>query len=109
MAEAQFNGLTPAEHERLAILAEEAGEVVQIVMKIMRHGYDCHHPEHPDQTNRNELEKELGDLDRICDRMMDAGDIRFDAVVAASKAKDAKLERWTHHQPNSQMDGAHDR
>lgn len=32
-----FNGMTPAETERLAILVEECGEVVQIGMKILRH------------------------------------------------------------------------
>ena len=34
-----FNQLTPAETERLAILAEECGEVIQAVGKILRHGY----------------------------------------------------------------------
>lgn len=34
-----FNGLSPAEVERLALLAEECGEVIQTVGKILRHGY----------------------------------------------------------------------
>ena len=33
-----FNGLTPAEAERLALLMEECGEVVQIIGKVLRHG-----------------------------------------------------------------------
>ena len=33
-----FNGLTPAEDERLAMLAEECAEVIKIVSKIQRHG-----------------------------------------------------------------------
>ena len=33
-----FNNLTPGEAERLAILAEECGEVIQIIGKILRHG-----------------------------------------------------------------------
>jgi len=39
-----FNNLNPAELERLAILAEEAAEVVQIANKIIRHGYASYHP-----------------------------------------------------------------
>ena len=33
-----FNRLSPAEYERLAILAEEMGEAQQALGKIMRHG-----------------------------------------------------------------------
>ncbi len=40
-----FNRLTPAEAERLAMLAEEAAEVIQIVGKILRHGYASYHPD----------------------------------------------------------------
>lgn len=40
-----FNGLTPAEAERLAMLSEECGEVIQIIGKILRHGYDSYHPD----------------------------------------------------------------
>lgn len=104
MSAQQFNGLTPAEHERLAILAEEAGEIVQIAMKIMRHGYEFHHPEHPGQTNRNELEKEIGDLNATVIRMLEAKDLSLAALSRAKDAKEAKLDRWTHHQPNSQTE-----
>ena len=38
-----FNQLDCAAAERLAVLAEEAGEVVQAVTKILRHGYDRVH------------------------------------------------------------------
>ena len=34
-----FNKLTPAQAERLAILIEECGEVIQAATKILRHGY----------------------------------------------------------------------
>lgn len=45
LAEAHFNNLTPAQAERLAILAEECAEVIQIVGKILRHGMESCHPE----------------------------------------------------------------
>ena len=46
-----FNKLTPAEDERLAMLAEECAEVIQIVSKIQRHGYDSWHPDDPLKTH----------------------------------------------------------
>ena len=60
-----FNKLTPAELERIALLAEECGEVIQAVNKIIRHGYESSHPDH-DENNRYDLEKECGagDLDK---------------------------------------------
>lgn len=57
-----FNQLTPAEAERLAMLAEEAAEVIQIVGKILRHGYDSYHPNSPEITNRDLLGFELTDF-----------------------------------------------
>ena len=57
-----FNGLSPAEAERLAMLAEECGEVIHIVGKILRHGYDSYHPADPTVTNRDLLGRELTDL-----------------------------------------------
>ena len=65
---AHFNGLTPAQAERLAMLAEECGEVIQVVGKILRHGYDSYHPDQqgtpPEYryTNRKALGNELTDL-----------------------------------------------
>lgn len=57
-----FNELTPAETERLAILAEEMGETIQVIGKILRHGYDSRNPLEGKTgwTNRANLEKELG-------------------------------------------------
>lgn len=40
-----FNGLSPAETERLALLSEEMGEVQQAIGKILRHGYESIHPD----------------------------------------------------------------
>ena len=95
-----FNNLTPAEAERLAILAEEAGEIVQIVMKALRHGLDFKHPE-PGETNRSGIERELGDLNAICARMVEARDIHPALIKDYSDRKAGKLKRWTHHQDDS--------
>ncbi len=55
-----FNNLTPGAAERLAVLAEECGEVIQAVSKIQRHGYDSGHPR-GDTSNVDDLEYELKD------------------------------------------------
>jgi NTP pyrophosphatase (non-canonical NTP hydrolase) len=101
-----FNKLSPAEAERLAILAEEAGEIVQAVGKILRHGYESYNPEDPRPNpatgmgpfNRHTLARELGDLDAICGLMAEAGDIDIERIKSASRQKRTKLKRWTHHQ-----------
>jgi hypothetical protein len=71
-----FNQLTPAEDERLAKLCEEAAEVVQIGMKIMRHGYESYNPDKPeDGSNREQLCRELEDLYKIATYMFVKADI----------------------------------
>lgn len=53
-----FNRLRESELERLAILAEECGEVIQVINKIIRHGYDSCDPTMADMIkNRQLLEK----------------------------------------------------
>jgi hypothetical protein len=42
--------MAEAERERLAMLAEEAGEIVQIIGKILRHGYESYHPEDSEKS-----------------------------------------------------------
>lgn len=93
-----FNKLTPAEAERLAILAEECAEVIQVVGKILRHGYDSHNPDEPDDgTNRDQLECELGHIAAAQERMALAEDINESAVRQAGRLKYAKVTRYMHH------------
>lgn len=93
-----FNGLTPAEAERLAMLSEEAGEIVQAVGKILRHGYDSHHPAAPETSNRFMLEREIADFQTVVSMMVlgmdiDPGKISVRGAVSAER----KL-RYSHHQ-----------
>lgn len=99
-----FNKLSPAEAERLAMLAEECGEVIQAVGKILRHGYESFHPNdlfngHPKpgaENNRDRLTHELADLLAVVE-MMDA-----DHAIIDAKARDAAFARkmrYAHHQP----------
>lgn len=100
MKEDHFNGLTPAEAERLAILAEEAGEIVQVVMKALRHGLDYRHPD-TGESNRAAIARELGDLEAIQALMIEAHDLNPFDIDAARARKKRKLGRWTHHQSDS--------
>ena len=94
-----FNKLTPAQAERLAMLAEECGEVIQAVGKILRHGFESRHP-NGGETNKDALLRELGDLSCLSTVVLalDLGGtpIPLDHPTLA-KAWAVKL-RYTHHQ-----------
>lgn len=93
-----INNLSPAEAERLALLAEECGEVIQVVGKILRHGYDSANPLIDDSpTNRQELEKELADVELVMTMMKIRKDVNRDAMHARAKQKAKKIVRWLHY------------
>ena len=94
-----FNDLTPAQTERLSILAEECGEVVQIVGKILRHGYDSFNPVSARrESNRSLLARELGDLRWIVSLILDSDDVSKDMVEHFRKSKGERAEQYLHHQ-----------
>lgn len=94
-----FNKLTPAETERLACLAEECGEVIQAVGKILRHGYADYSPYNPTHTdNRKMLEKELGDLSYWMTEMCNRGDVSKESIHHNADLKSQKVKQWLHHQ-----------
>lgn len=99
----QFNGLTPAQHERLAILSEELGEAQQVIGKILRHGYDRWNPDKETESefppdNRAELERELGDVVHAINLLLDSDDVQGDAIVKRTLLKAAKIRPYLHHQ-----------
>jgi len=71
------NGLTPAQAERLALLAEECGEVIQAIGKVLRHGYESTHT-HLDggPTNRENLDSECGDVRYAIMLLARSGDLK---------------------------------
>lgn len=96
--------LSPAEAERLHMLIEEAGEVIQASTKILRHGYQSHNPDvsPPVVPNRLDLERELADLIAVVSSMGVAGDILLPDEAGlysttAARTWERKL-RYTHHQ-----------
>lgn len=102
MTEKFSNELTAAEAERLAILAEECAEVIVIVGKILRHGFESYDPTKPEierRTNRALLADELGDLAWIKNQMASMfRDVDAAIVQARFLSGGRRKARWLHHQ-----------
>jgi NTP pyrophosphatase (non-canonical NTP hydrolase) len=98
MSTLHFNKLTPAEAERLALLSEECGELVQAIGKILRHGYESCHPETMIR-NRVALEHEMGDVRAAMIILCEAGDTDKYAVHMNADKKLKFVRPYLHHQP----------
>jgi NTP pyrophosphatase (non-canonical NTP hydrolase) len=95
----QFNKLSDAEAERLFLLSEEAGELVQTIGKILRHGYESCNPfKIDDGTNREQLEREIGDLRCAVHMMAMAKDFNTDRVDYHTERAEERKPQWLHHQ-----------
>lgn len=90
--------LNDAQRERLALLTEELGEVQMVIGKILRHGYESVHPVRRDLTNRQDLERELGDVLQAVKMMARAGDINENALEYWRLKKWQKVGRYLHFQ-----------
>lgn len=95
-----FNRLSPAEAERLAILVEELGESLQMIGKILRHGFESSNPlsTGPVNTNRDLLEAELGHVKHAIDRLANNGDLSLEKITQSAEKKSLTISRWLHHQ-----------
>ena len=94
-----FNDLSHAQAERLALLAEECGEVVQAIGKVLRHGYERSNPNQKSRNfdNRYDLEKEIGDLLGAIGLMRRANDIDAERLNKHYEDKLANVARYMHH------------
>jgi hypothetical protein len=93
-----FNNLTPAETERLDMLAEEAAEVIVAVSKIKRHGYASYNPDDEEAgTNRQQLHQEFADFRAVWEMMCAAGDVTDPCKATIDRAWVKKFT-YSHHQ-----------
>ena len=93
-----MSNLSAAEIERLAIIAEECGEVTQIVGKILRHGFNSYSPFDPKKVGNNvKLEKELGDILFIMNMCHEKGDIDMERIKYYAKEKSNRVNKYLHH------------
>ena len=95
----QHNQLSLAQAERLSILLEECGEVLQVIGKIQRHGFDSSNPLIASSpTNRELLEKEIGDVLNAIDMMTAVADIDLNSINTNKEHKARTIKKWLHHQ-----------
>ncbi len=91
-----FNQLTLAQSERLAILLEELGEAQQAIGKILRHGYDSKHPDGgPD--NRANLERELGDVQYAICMLVTNKEVSEENIIQSKNDKTLSIQKYLHH------------
>ena len=84
------------DREILLILQEESAEVIQAVSKVFRFGWEAVNPiVESDQTNREHLEEEIGDLLAMIQIMADTCIINAFAIDIAKKNKIEKLKKWS--------------
>lgn len=92
-----FNRLSAAEVERLALIAEECAEVIHVVAKVLRHGYESHHPRGT-LSNRQLLEREIGDV-RFAEMLMArCGDVDSERILVEMVGKGDSVDEYLHHQ-----------
>lgn len=97
--------LSKGETERLAMLAEEAGEVIQAVGKVLRHGYESYHPadlykgiaQPGAESNRDRLYNELCDLLGVLKLMTSKQDLKELSETQVRVAMERKL-KYSHFQ-----------
>lgn len=93
-----YNELTSAETERLDMLVEELSEAIQVAQKIKRHGYLSSHPNDMTITNKQLLERELGDVLGVLDKMVFEDDLDENEINKWSASKWSRSFKYTHHQ-----------
>lgn len=91
MSKCERKPITDAQLERLAILAEECGEVVKVVGKILRHGLGSINPL-TGESNRHLLEKELGDVLAAMELLVINDEVHMKDIYEHSDAKFDKLQ-----------------
>lgn len=78
--------------EILTITQEECSEVIQVISKSRRFGFDI---EYDGKTNRQKLVQETGDVLALIDLMIKYNIVSLDELEAAKQAKFEKLKQWS--------------
>ena len=78
--------------EILTITQEECSEVIQVVSKGRRFGFDI---EYNGVTNRQKLTQEVGDVLVMIDLMVANNILSLDSLEVAKQHKIEKLKQWS--------------
>jgi len=87
-----MSALTSEQDEILTIAQEECAEVIQVISKGNRFGFDI---EYNGRTNRQKLTQEVGDVLCMIDLMVEKNILTADGLEQAKKAKREKLKQWS--------------
>ncbi len=99
-----FNRLSSAQAERLFLLLEELGEAQQAIGKVLRHGYESHHPGKQGNNNRSDLERELGDVFAAVKLLAhEDKDLFMENIEGARDEKLARVGEYMHHQKHERI------
>ncbi|WZP00697.1 hypothetical protein EP7_002346 [Isosphaeraceae bacterium EP7] len=79
------------------MIAEEMGEAIKAIGKVLRHSYESKHPD-GGPTYRESLDKELGDVRHVMIRLCHAGDLHKIAIHDRADAKAVIVGPYLHHQ-----------
>lgn len=94
-----FAELHDAEMERLHLFQEECAEAIQAASKILRHGESSYNPLDQDgPTNRDNLEKEIGDILSAIDRLVKWRQVTRSTIDKRRVYKTVQAEKYLHHQ-----------
>lgn len=92
----KYNPATESESEVLNLIQEECSEVIQIISKIHRFGFDSYHPTDLEkESNRSRLESEIGDLLALIQIACDRGIVHFPNVWSAIESKKERLKTFS--------------
>lgn len=95
------NKLSNVELERIGIIVEELGETCQVLGKIIRHGLESKNPIIENSlTNRQLLEKEIGDVYNAVDMMAEENMVSKEKILKNADIKSASIEMWLHYISN---------
>lgn len=91
-----FTGTPEQVNEALDLMQEECAEIIQIISKIRRFGYDSYHPADPDKkSNRDLFHDEIGDFQLLYRLLEDAGLIDWEKINLRQQEKLPKLRKYT--------------
>lgn len=83
--------------ERMGFLIQAMGKANQAVCKTLVHGYTASF-EGVDYDNREDIMRELGDVEAIVDLMVSRGDLDRIKITDYRDIKSGKLSRYLKHQ-----------
>lgn len=96
--EPRVNKLTPAQEERLYLLLEEMGECQHAIGKVLRHGYVSYSSHTGSISNKDLLEKEIGDVRVAIVMLIKSGDVTALNVTERMAHRKESVKRWLHYQ-----------